>query len=125
MLRIAQPISEVLIRNAVFVTIELLEFHDRCRRVDTGQLNSKIHSYRYPQQNESPHQQRTVRNVAEHGQQHTEQGIQHQYIAAPKKHQVQKSNQHQNKHTLVEDAETVDTLSCRIGNDDGETNTEQ
>ena len=124
-LRIAQPIGEVVACDAVSGTIILLETDHRLCRVDAAKFAGQVYPDRYEKQGGSPHEQRPVRGVAKQGKQHPQQGVEHQNVSAPDEHQMQKADAGQQEHAPVEDAEAVGTFPGCVGDDDGKTDAEQ
>ena len=124
-LRVPQPIGEILLRNSVFGTPCLLQRHDRCRRIKAQPCHDEIHDNGKQQKRKGPGQQHPVRGPAEKGQQQSQTGIQHEDIAAPQKHQMQKADQQQNRHAPVENSKSAGSALLRMVDDDREADTEQ
>jgi len=124
-LRIAQPIGEVVACDAVSGAVILLEIDHRLCRVDAAKFAGQVYADGYEKQGGSPREQRSVRSVAKQGEQHPQQGVEHQDVSAPDEHQVQEADACQQEHAPVEDAEAVGALAGGVGNDDGKPDAEQ
>ena len=122
---VVQPVGKVVVGDAIAGTDGLLRLNYGLREVDASRFTDQVNTYGCQEQGQCPRKHCLVRGMAEQREQHSHQGVEHQNIAAPYKHQMQEAYQRQHPHAPVEDKEAVGTFPGSVGNDDGEADAEQ